>query len=147
MCGSGLRLFGCRILRFVKGAGVDLQALCFVLPAYTVGPLAITPFEFVAQNDGVYAAHPLQKPQRMRHPKKISKTKSTATATTVVVSSRFAMRQDGSAQRLRHPPGLGAGVEISPQTKVVTGTIGVGLGGWGGSGGLNIASGFIPICP
>jgi putative transposase len=36
MCGRGLRLFGCRILRFVKGAGVDLQALRFALPAYTL---------------------------------------------------------------------------------------------------------------
>jgi len=43
--------------------------------------------------------------------------------------------------------GLGAGVDVSPQTGVFTGTIGVGVGGWGGSGGLNVASGFIPICP
>jgi len=43
--------------------------------------------------------------------------------------------------------GLGAGVDYNPQTQVVTGTIGAGLGGWGGTGGLNAASGFVPICP
>jgi hypothetical protein len=34
----------------------------------------VTPFEFVAWDDEVYAAHPLPKPQRVRHPKKKNKT-------------------------------------------------------------------------
>ncbi len=42
--------------------------------------------------------------------------------------------------------GVGAAVDYSPQTGVFTGTIGLGTGGWGGASGLNIASGFIPIC-
>ena len=41
---------------------------------------------------------------------------------------------------------LGAGVEYSPQTQVLTGTIAVETIGWAGTGGLNISSGFIPIC-
>ena len=42
--------------------------------------------------------------------------------------------------------GFGLGVDYSPQTGVFTETIGIGIGGWGGASGLNIASGFIPIC-
>jgi hypothetical protein len=42
--------------------------------------------------------------------------------------------------------GFGLGVDYSPQTGVFTETVGLGAGGWGGAGGLNIASGFIPIC-
>lgn len=42
--------------------------------------------------------------------------------------------------------GLAAGVDVSPQTGVMSGTVGVGMGGWGGSGALNLGSGFIPIC-
>jgi RHS repeat-associated protein len=42
--------------------------------------------------------------------------------------------------------GLAAGGDVSPQTNVVTLTLGFGAGGWGGASGLNIASGFIPIC-
>lgn len=41
---------------------------------------------------------------------------------------------------------LSIGHAESPQAGVFTGTIGVGGGGWAGTGGLNIASGFIPIC-
>jgi hypothetical protein len=50
-------------------------------------PLAVTPFEFVTWGDGVYAAHPLPKSQRVRHPQRNIKDKSTATTTTAVVSS------------------------------------------------------------
>jgi hypothetical protein len=56
-------------------------------------PLVITPFEFVAQDDEVYAAHPLPKPQRVRHPQKKIKDRSTAKSTTVVVSSSRIERQ------------------------------------------------------
>src|SRR5579862_6302612 len=41
---------------------------------------------------------------------------------------------------------LSIGHAESPKAGVFTGTIGVGGGGWAGTGGLNIASGFIPIC-
>jgi hypothetical protein len=33
-------------------------------------PLPVTSLEFVAQGDEVCAAHPLPKPQRVRHPKR-----------------------------------------------------------------------------
>jgi hypothetical protein len=56
-------------------------------------PLVITPFEFVAQDDEVYAAHPLPKPQRVRHPQRKIKDRSTAKSTTVVVSSSRIERQ------------------------------------------------------
>ncbi len=36
-------------------------------------PLPITPLEFVAWDDEAYAAHPLPKPQRVRHPQKKNK--------------------------------------------------------------------------
>jgi RHS repeat-associated protein len=48
--------------------------------------------------------------------------------------------------------GVGAGdgfavsLDYSPQTGVVTETVGPGAGGWGGATSLNVASGFIPIC-
>lgn len=42
--------------------------------------------------------------------------------------------------------GFGLGVDYNPQTSVFTETVGVGTGGWGGATGLNIASGFIPLC-
>lgn len=43
--------------------------------------------------------------------------------------------------------GLGVAVDYSPQTGVSSVTFGFGAGGWGGASGMNIASGFIPICP
>jgi hypothetical protein len=42
--------------------------------------------------------------------------------------------------------GFAAGADFSPQTDSVTGTIGFGTGGWGGATGMNVASGFIPVC-
>jgi len=42
--------------------------------------------------------------------------------------------------------GAGFAVEVSPGTGVLTETVGFGTGGFGGAQGLNIASGFIPIC-
>ncbi|HXH49813.1 MAG TPA: hypothetical protein VNM47_10745 [Terriglobia bacterium] len=43
--------------------------------------------------------------------------------------------------------GFGVGVDMSLQTGVFSETIGFGTGGFGGSpAGLNIASGFVPIC-
>lgn len=41
---------------------------------------------------------------------------------------------------------LGAGIDYSPQTKVITGTIGFGAGGWGGTSSLNLGSVFISVC-
>jgi RHS repeat-associated protein len=42
--------------------------------------------------------------------------------------------------------GFGVAADYNPQTSVLTDTIGFGVGGWGGAGSLNIASGFIPVC-
>ena len=42
--------------------------------------------------------------------------------------------------------GLGGAVEFCPQARVFSGTLGFGIGGWGGASALNLASGFIPVC-
>jgi hypothetical protein len=67
-------------------------------------PLVVTPFEFVAWDDEVSAAHPLPKPQRVRHPQRKTKPKSTATAPTAVVSSVSMQRQAPSTRTKGAPP-------------------------------------------
>jgi RHS repeat-associated protein len=42
--------------------------------------------------------------------------------------------------------GLAAAGDFSPQTYATSLILGFGAGGWGGATGMNIASGFIPIC-
>lgn len=43
--------------------------------------------------------------------------------------------------------GFAGAIDYNPETSAITVTVGIGEGGWGGAGGLNIASGFFPVCP
>ena len=67
-------------------------------------PLPVTPFEFVAEGDGRYAAHPLPKPRRVPHPKRINLSQLQRQLPQWYHPSRCRAKRHQRLPRARHPP-------------------------------------------